>query len=301
MTTGSDLYASSPVDGVLEFLSLEVRSLATPGVSTFMSRVADALERHPGCVPTRIGLRDPASTRIINLRSQLVELAGRQPVERPARVLLGSPERDEHGTVNYVPDPFKVHPPGFVTPSAIELGLRPTRPAEAGELLVDLAEATHAFYGLVTWTRHSRQLRGRFLPDQNERYGGSPSGGRPPAWQPPRFQAMEMMVPDVFWVQVFGPAFVEMWGEDRLEAAGVRRRRLGYGGYAVWASDVPPPYDDVVDRPEGYGWKHSVYDAIGPEPFLRADRGWNDFGVHVPLMTQHAAALSGCRATRGGE
>ena len=55
-----------------------------------------------------------------------------------------------------------------------------------------------------------------------------------------------------------------------------------------------------VDRPEGYGWKHSVYDVIGPEPFLRSDRGWNDFGAHVPLMTQHAAALSRDRAIRDG-
>lgn len=291
MTVDDELYAASPVEGVREFLSLEVKSLATPGVSTFMRRAGGAFERHQGCRPTRIGPRDPARTKVVDLGAQLVEVGERQRADRPARLFLGCPERDEHGHMNYVPEPFKVHPPGFVNTTYVEVGLRPVDPAEAGELLADLAEAVEAFYGFVSWTPHNRQLRGRFEEEQRGRYGGPPSGGKPPSWQPPPFQYLEMQVPDVFWVQVFGPAYVQMWGEDKLLRAGARRRRLSHGGYVVWATEEPPAYDDDVDRPEGYAWKSSVYDAIGPEPFMRSDRGWNDFGQHVPLMTDHAEAL----------
>ena len=100
-----------------------------------------------------------------------------------------------------------------------------------------------------------------------------------------------MALPDVFWVQVFGPAFVSHWGEGRLVAGGSRRRRLRNGGYVVWATDEPSEHDAVVESPEDYGWKASLYDTIGPEPFVRHDRGWNEFGQRVPLMTQHAAEV----------
>ena len=300
MLAMGSLHAAVAVDGLREFLTVEVLSLAQPGVEDFMASVAAVLDAHPRHAPTRVGPRDPARTEVVDLGVQLVDLGRARASERLVTLHLSCPEREEHGTVSYVTDPFRFHPPGHVHPSKVDLGLVPDDPGSVGDLLADLAEATEAFYGHVSWTPHSRQLRGRFLRDHNERYGGSPAGGEPPTWQPPPHQVLEMHVPDVFWVQVFGPAYVEMWGADRLEAAGVRRRRLAHGGYAVWACEDPPAYDDDVDRPEGYAWKQSVYDAIGPEPFLRSDRGWNDFGAHVPLMTQHAAALSRGRATRDG-
>ncbi|WP_457206139.1 hypothetical protein [Nocardioides sp. P5_C9_2] len=289
----SHAYAPGPVDGEHEYLSLELWTVATPGVATFMRKVADVLSSHPAGVPTRVGAGDPAMTPVVDLRSQLVELGRHRPDDRPAQVLLARPEVEEHGRLTYVPDPFGAHPPGFVHPSRVEIGLSPEDPSEAGELLAQLAEAVEALYGFVVWTPHARQARGRLLSERVRRHGPSPSGGRPPTWKPPPYQALEAQLPDVFWVQVFGPAFVEMWGERALESAGVRRRVLGHGGYVVWATQDPPAYDDHVDAPEGYAWKGSVYDVIGPEPFLRADRCWNDFGEHVPLMTQHAAALTG--------
>ena len=176
-------------------------------------------------------------------------------------------------------------------PSTTDLTVAMTDPAELVDLLVDLAEATGAFYGHVASQSHLAQLRGPFAHARRARHGPSPSGGQPPSWTPPPFQILEAQLPDVFWVQVFGPAFVAKWGEDTLERAGVRRRRLGHGGFVVWASDEPPAYDEHAATPEAYAWKRAMYDAIGPEPFTRSDRGWNEFGVHVPFMTEHASAI----------
>ena len=96
-----------------------------------------------------------------------------------------------------------------------------------------------------------------------------------------------MALPDVFWLQYLGPAFVARWGEERVASAGVGARRLESGGHLVATGAGPPPFDEAAQQPEDYPWKASVYDALGPEPFLRADRGWNAFGEHVPLLTEH--------------
>lgn len=290
-----DLNAGSEVDVSDEFLSLELMTLAQPGVERFMANIAAVLSSYPQHAPTRIGGRDPARTKVVDLGRQLVDLGRRHAAERLVMLHLACPEREEFGRANYVTDPFRFHPPGRVHSSGVDIGLRPDDPSDVGDLLGDLAQATQAFYGSVMWTPHARQLRGRFVLDQSERHGLSPAVGRPPTWQAPPLQSLDMHVLDVCWVQVFGPAYVKMWGEDKVMRAGVRRRKLSHGGYVVWATEDPPAYDDDVDRPEGYAWKSSVYDAIGPEPFMRSDRGWNEFGEHVPLMTQHADEVVGGR------
>ena len=269
---------------------LELVGLAVPGAAEHLRRVGTVLAEHPGLAPTRCGPSDPPRTRLTDPATELAAL-GKEQADRPqAMVHLANPERRESGTVAHVADPFRDHPPGFVRPSRLELTLVPEEPTELGDLLADLAEATDAVYGFVSSRPHLAQLRGTFGTEQRRRHGPSPSGGAPPTWRPPPFQALEMALPDVFWVQYLGPAFVGMWDEGRVAHAGVARRRLANGGYVVWACDEPPAQDPDVDSPEAYPWKASVYDTLGPEPFVRHDRAWNDFGVHVPLMTQHAAA-----------
>lgn len=272
---------------------VQIDTVATPGAEEFLGAVGQVLSRSR-FAPTRIGPKDPARTPVEDLPAQLRELAGRQARQPTPWALLATPERGESGTVKYTRDPFRNHPPGFAAPSRVDLTLRAEDDAAVaalGELVADLAEATQALAGFVTSRRHEVQLRTRFEPAQRAAHGGPPSGGAPPTWQPPPYGYDELVVRDVRWIHVFGPGYAEKWGTDRLERAGVRRRRLDYGGYVVWATDDPPPYDDGAARPEDYSWKASVYDAVGPEPFLRSDRGWNDFGEHVPLMSEHAAAL----------
>lgn len=290
MTSSGDASPDEP-----ERYVLELSGLAVPGAADHLQRVGAVLAAHPAVTPTRCGSRDPARDPVSDLAAQLAELGGQQAGLPQAMAHLACPERAESGTATYVADPFLGHPPGFVRPSKVELTLAPTDPAALGDVLGELAEAVDAFYGFVASRSHLAQLRGQFGSEQRRRHGPSPSGGQPPTWQPPPFQALEVALPDVFWVQVFGPAFVSHWGEDRLVAAGSRRRRLRNGGYAVWAIDVPPEHDAAVESPEDYGWKASLYDTIGPEPFLRHDQGWNEFGQHVPLMTQHAAEGVGGR------
>lgn len=271
---------------------LELLGLAVPGAAEHLRRVGAVLADHPGLAPTRYGPSDPPRTRLTDPAAELAALGEEQTGRPQAMVHLACPERGELGTVTYVVDPFRNHPPGFVRPSKLEVSFVPQEPRALGDLLADLAEATDACYGFVSSRPHLAQLRGPFGAEQRRRHGPAPSGGKPPAWQPPPFQALEMALSDVFWVQYLGPAFVRMWGGDRVSRAGVARRRVSNGGYVVWACDEPPAQDPDVGSPEAYPWKASVYDALGPEPFVRHDRDWNEFGLHVPLMTQHAELVT---------
>lgn len=267
---------------------LELAGLAVPGAAEQLRRVGTVLAEHPVLAPTRCGPRDPPKVRLTDPAAQLAALGEEQAGRPQAMVHLACPERGETGTATYVADPFRNHPPGFVRSSKVELTFVPEEPGPLGALLADLAEATDACYGFVSSRAHVAQLRGPFATEQRRRHGPPPSGGQPPTWQPPPYQILETALPDVFWVQYLGPGFVGMWGEDRVASAGSARRRLTNGGYVVWACDEPPAHDADVESPEAYPWKTSVYDALGPEPFARHDRDWNEFGVHVPLMTQHA-------------
>lgn len=271
---------------------LELAGLAVPGAAEHLRRVGTVLAGHPGLAPTRYGPSDPPRVRSSDLADDLAALGEEQSGRPQAMAHLACPERGESGTVGYVADPFRDHPPGFVRPSRLELTLVPEEPGLLGDLLGDLAGATDAVYGFLSSRPHLVQLRGAFGAEQRRRHGPSPSGGAPPTWEPPPFQALEMALPDVFWVQYLGPAFVELWGEERVARAGVARRRLANGGYVVWACDEPPAQDVEVHHPEAYPWKASVYDVLGPEPFVRHDRTWNEFGVHVPLMGRHAEQLA---------
>ena len=256
-----------------------------------MRRTGEALARHPAVTPTRFGPRDPARTQVTDLASQLAALGARAAADYSASVLLEDPDRLGHGSVRCQADPFAVHPPEFVQPSVVELSLVPDDPQALIPVLVDLAEVHEAFYGRVSAVPHAAQSRGPFALAMTERHGLSPSGGVPPTWERPPYQPLEMQVPDVYWAQVFGPAFVEMWGEQTLQRAGVARQRLDHGGYLVVASAEPPPFDPQAPSPESYEWKSSVYDTIGEARFRRLDLGWGKFGEQVPLMTQHAAFL----------
>ena len=266
---------------------LELSGLAVPGPEEHLRRVGSVLAAHPGIAPTCVGPKDPPRSVVTDLVTDLTLLGREQSGSARAVAHLASPDRGDTATVSYVADPFSGHPPGFVRPSRVELTMVAPDPTRLGVLLAELAVATRAFYGFVSTRSHLAQLRGAFTADRRRRHGPSPSGGAPPSWQPPAFQALEMALPDVFWLQYLGPAFVSRWGDERVAAAGVGAERVNTGGYLVSTGVAPPPFDEAAQHPEDYHWKASVYDALGPEPFVRADRAWNAFGAHVPLLTEH--------------
>lgn len=244
--------------------------------------------RHARFMPSRIGKGDPPRTRVRDLPSQLEELVARQVGDVDARLMFASPDRDEYPYFRLVADPLRGHPPRQPWPTHLEWDAV-CGPEEMVALFVDVAELVDPYFGFLTTQAHNWQelrfasRRADRDPDPSAR--AAMEGGGPHSYH-------EVCVPDVFWVQVYGPAYLNRWGADALDGVGVRQHRLTNGGLVVWTTDTPR-FEPEATAPEQVSWKSDLYTAVGPERFARDDQPWGGFGERVPLMTEHAAAVVG--------
>lgn len=94
-----------------------------------------------------------------------------------------------------------------------------------------------------------------------------------------------------FWVNLFGPAFVERWGE-RVDDLGFSTRRLDNGGVMVMAAERPVEVDPNVTTLLGYPHQRSLADQLGAHMF-RHETGSTELGppgAAVPTRSEHIAA-----------
>jgi hypothetical protein len=95
-------------------------------------------------------------------------------------------------------------------------------------------------------------------------------------------------VRDVYWLNFFGPAYVECWGE-RLSGLGVRREPTANGGIVIWATETPDVYRDDVGSFMDYPWKQPFYEALGRDTFVNAvSASWER---RVPTREDHLRHL----------
>lgn len=105
----------------------------------------------------------------------------------------------------------------------------------------------------------------------------------------------EQFVRDVYWVNYFGPAFVDRWGA-RLDDVGVDQWPTANGGRVVMACDDPDELEpqagdgDDLGRLTDPAPKHSFYEALGKDTFLHRDMTVGAAGEHVPTVAEHRAA-----------
>ncbi len=270
------------------WLIFEIFSLAPSQRPACGRQLGETVLRHPRFLPTRVGAGDPARTKVSDLPGQLSELVDRQADDVDARLLLAASERDEYLWAQLTGEPLRGHPPRQVRPSHLEFGSGGDQEAMV-DLFVGLAELVDPYFGFLT-TRANLLQQQRFEADRRREDPSPPTramGRDPHVYQ-------EVCIEDVYWVQVFGPAYLDRWGESAVDGLRVRQHRLRNGGLVLWATE-DPVYDDAVSVPEGYDWKQPVYDALGPERFARADQPWGEYGERVPFMTEHASRVVGWR------
>jgi hypothetical protein len=269
------------------WLIFEIFSLAPSQRFDCGRLLGETLLGHPRFLPTRVGTGDPARTKVSDLPGQLAALVEKQAEDVDARLLLAADEREEYLSAFLTGDPLKGHPPRQVRPTHLELGSGADHEAMV-DLFVGLAEVVDPYFGFLTTRAHLLQQRQRFEADRRRVDPSPPTramGRTPHVYQ-------EVCIEDVYWVQIFGPAYIDRWGENALDGVGARQHRLRNGGLVLWATENPV-YDDAVSVPEGYDWKQPVYDALGPERFARSDQPWGEYGERVPFMTEHAAHVVG--------
>jgi hypothetical protein len=136
----------------------------------------------------------------------------------------------------------------------------PSRAAAFAGLFVRLAGAFNAIYGFATDDRMPRQ--------QASQFAAARARGE---YAPPRpsLASDAHSVRDIYWLNYFGPAYVELWGE-RLQGLGVRHERTSNGGLVIWATDTPPTFREGMGFMD-YPWKQPFYDSLGRGAFVTVE------------------------------
>jgi hypothetical protein len=143
------------------------------------------------------------------------------------------------------------------------------------------AEAFDAFWGAAGLTSFRRQANDFVLRAQVAGtlvLPGMPGTG---------WDLREHAVPDVFWLNYFGPSLLTHWGADRLQGLGVAQRATANGGRVIWSTESPAVFEPMATSLTDYAWKQPFYDALGRDTFLHED--WRDpgLGVNVPSYRAH--------------
>ena len=143
-----------------------------------------------------------------------------------------------------------------------------------------VAEGFDACYGYAADYQMSRQQAGEFGRLRREK-----------RWAPlpPGPESDMHSVRDVYWLNYFGPAYVELWGEHSADL-GIRRAKTPGGGLLVWATDTPFVYEEAIASFMDYSWKKPFYGALGRDTFVNAVLpAWVS---KVPTRDDHVRALA---------
>jgi hypothetical protein len=146
-----------------------------------------------------------------------------------------------------------------------------------------LCDAADAFLGWAAYTPVLRQSVENAMRLRQTREGT-------PAKVAADAHYLEYGLPDVRWLNYFGPSFVERYGH-RIDNLGVRRDQTANGGLLVWATPTPFVFDKHGTSFGDYPWKRPFYDALGAA-FLSDHAGGGGRGEHVPSYADHRRHLS---------
>ncbi len=174
-------------------------------------------------------------------------------------------------------------------PHAINAGFQDTewfnsqeRLRKLAAYLTRVADAASAFYASCA-ASDALDQRVRFLERNAETiFGRLFKVGRV-------MEDLHRELPDVYWWNYFGPAFVKKW-DGRLDGLGVRQESTPAGARVVWATETPFVLDPSVKRLEDYSWKKPFYAALGDDTFMREGQKPRSPGDAVPDFNAHRVA-----------
>jgi hypothetical protein len=160
--------------------------------------------------------------------------------------------------------------------------LHPEDAPEFAKLFNHLCQTSHAFYGRAT-ERSLISQREIFMARSAKNVGNRK-----------KIPNFERELWDVYWLNYFGPAFVELWGESKLArlAEQYQVRRFENGGFCVQTAQEPPIADESAKGITDYAFKKHFYDVAGWDTAMHETHQPGQLGQYVPTMAQHRKALS---------
>jgi len=283
---------------VSDLLIVEIMSVRDWSDVDTRRRIGAVFDRHPTIRPNLVGFTDPVTTPLTTTMAE--KLAGLNPeslfddelnLDRQA----GADGPEVFGSIAVAPAWCGVDLPPEVKgvyPNLMDVNVD-ANALDADSLLLNEIEeafeewciAADAFYGRA------------FLSESRFQYHelldrGIASGDLPVIMPDPkaRHGVDARFIQDVYWLNCFGPAYIERWGREQVEKAGVRRRELANGSFLVWATSHPFVFQPEVTRIDQYEWKQSFYTHLGTNVFRHEGFALGDPGEHVPTLDEHFRA-----------
>ena len=256
--------------------------LRRPGV---LSGVGRAFDADPSLRPELIDIREPLRNMIVSAEGYLGNAAmhvetndflfGRRHTPRLSGAISAPSYRDE----DLKDSPHRLY--AFTDDADEEwLGDAANLVAMAA-LFARLAGAFDASYGFAADSRMARQQRGEFSRARQRKQFA-------PA--PPDETSDRHSIRDVYWLNYFGPAYLEFWG-DRGAGLGIRQERTSNGGVVIWSTETPFVFAEDVASFMDYPWKQPFYTALGHDTFVNA--GFAAWDRRVPSREDHLRHLRG--------
>lgn len=270
-----------------EFVGGTIYSAAAPVTAEWLARVGGVLDDAGQWRPTRGGSRDPGRAKVASTATALTKWFDSWVTKHDGMWFFSDEKRQISGRT----DAFALETTPGRRPifQQIEFNARESlfKDHSACEhyaaIFAALCHASDAFVGWAAYTPVLRQsvtnyLRARQITGANLHQVAADA------------HQLEYVLPDVRWLNYFGPAFIERWGR-RVEDLGFRCDRTANSGALVWATPTPFVLDADAEKFSDYPWKRPFYDALGSAFMhdLPAPRGR---GEHVPSYAEHRQHLS---------
>jgi hypothetical protein len=105
------------------------------------------------------------------------------------------------------------------------------------------------------------------------------------------FAQVDRELPDVMWLNYFGPSWLNR--TDHLLALGYGETRTSNGGVVLQTTETPFVFERDAHPILGYRWKQPLIDALGKDTFKWSEQVQAAPGHLVPSWEEHFAASPG--------
>jgi hypothetical protein len=244
----------------------------------------------------RIGANDPPRKKVENFRGELVELLLKNIDPEEPRLYLNATNggrnnvfwfictiRTKAEAYHYNEKGNKYYLPDFCDYSDIALLLRCKNLTSEElykfqKLLLEVARAINAFYG--------RCVDSSMLIQRNRLFDGDRF-----CLDTRRSQALpDREIQDVYWLNYFGPGYIEFWGEDKVNelVKGYEEvNQFADGAICIQTTPLPTKADPAITGIKDYPWKRHFYEVLGYNTFMHETYEGGAPGQYVPTLDVH--------------
>ena len=155
----------------------------------------------------------------------------------------------------------------------------PERLLRLSAYLARVADAAGAFYAYCASSEMLNQRASLLQRNAGSLFGRLLGAGRVA-------EDLHVELPDVYWWNYFGAAFVHKWG-GKLDGLGVHQEATSAGARVIWATESPFVFDSAVRKLQDYPWKRAFYAALGDDVFMHETQKQRGPGEVVPDFNAH--------------